>query len=274
MLINIAHKVKCFFIEPIEIITEQISVTPKEAFLEGLRIVQISDLHINKWNIELVESCIEKTNALSPDIILISGDIICNGYKFLPELLSFFKKLKSKFGVYACLGNHDYSDGDESQRIVDTFSKANIKTLTNESEQLDINGMKLAIAGLDDYKYGHQDISKSIKNIDKNIPFFFLTHNPRNFKELAKYNPLAVFAGHTHGGQIYLPFLGTIYEKIIGSEYLQGKYTHNNIPLYVNRGIGTAMLSEVLFNKKLLINTPRFNARPEITLFEFIVKNK
>ncbi|MFA6990179.1 MAG: metallophosphoesterase [Candidatus Gastranaerophilaceae bacterium] len=257
------------FFDLIEITRQTIKLPDSKKLLKGIKVAHISDLHINMWNISLIDESIEKMNSLNPDIVVIAGDLICSGKKFLPDLFSILKKIKSKYGIYACFGNHDYSDGDSGQEIVRNYNKSNIRVLNNESQKITIKNTEIYIAGIDDYHMGHQDFKKTFKNIPDEEKCLLLTHNPVNFEELSSYNPLVVFAGHTHGGQLYLPFVNQLYKKFLNHKYIRGRHEHNNSILYVNRGIGTSMFSDVIFKKKIYFNTPRFNSKPEITLFDF-----
>jgi len=269
MPVNIINNIFDFF-DSIEITNQTIQLPDSKKSLKGIKIAHISDLHINKWNMPLLEASIEKINTTKPDIVVISGDIICNGKKFLPELFSFFKKIKSKYGIYACLGNHDHSDGNDGKDVLNAYNNSDIRVLNNESEKIIIEDSSIYITGIDDYKLGQQDLKKATKHIPEEENFLLLAHNPINFEELAMKNPLAVFAGHTHGGQLYLDCIKQIYKKLLKHKYIRGKYEYNNSMLYVNRGIGTSMFSDVAFDKKFYLNTPRFNSKPEIAVFEFV----
>ena len=251
----------------VDVTLQEIEVDSLPLEMNGLTIGQISDLHVNNWNTELIEHSIEVLNKLRPDMVTVTGDIICNGKTYIPMLTSLFKEVNAEYGKFACLGNHDYSDGDSSRRIQDAYKKADFKVLINESVNIDIKGNPICIAGADDYKHGRQNISKMVKNIVDSSAKIFLTHNPVNFPKFSEHKPDLVISGHTHGGQIYLPFLNRLYKKLLKLDYISGMYRDNNSILYVNRGIGTALASTLLMNRKFLINTPRFNARPEISIF-------
>jgi len=258
------------FSEKIEVTTYNININKLDKKLNGLTIAQISDLHINKWNLELIEHTIDVLNKINPDIVAITGDIICNGSKFIPDLIRLFKKINCRYGIYSCIGNHDHSDGGNSLKIQAAYKKCNVQALVNDSTMVNINGAELYIAGADDLQLGEQNISQMIKNISDTSKAIFLTHNPINFKEFAKYNPELVLAGHTHGGQLNSKIFGLFYKILANTQYVSGLYSMNKSLLYVNRGIGTALLGPKFFNKKILIRTPRINSKPEISLFKLI----
>ncbi|MFH0702498.1 MAG: metallophosphoesterase [bacterium] len=254
----------------IEINIHNVNIDNSRSKLNGLIIAQISDLHINQWNLDLIEHTIDILNKLNPDIVTITGDAICNGTNFIPNLKNLLGKIHSNYGKFACLGNHDHSDGNDSLKIQQTYRKADFQVLINESNHLQIKGESLFIAGADDFELGEQNITKMINKIPQDAISIFLTHNPFNFKEFANFNPILVLAGHTHGGQLYFPVFHFLYKFLLKSNYISGLYKQDKSLLYVNRGIGTALVSPVLFNKKFIINTPRINSKPEISLFKLI----
>jgi predicted MPP superfamily phosphohydrolase len=256
--------------EKIEITLHEVKINNLNARLDGLIIAQISDLHINKWNIDLIEHTIEVLNRLKPDIVTMTGDAICNGKIFLPCLTTLFKEIDSKYGKFTCIGNHDHSDGDNSAAIQDTYKKADFQVLMNSSTGVNIKGEIIYIAGADDIELGRQSIIDTVKNIQAGAKSIILTHNPLNFDQFAEFNPDLVLAGHTHGGQIFTAISKFLCKHFYKIDYISGFYKKRNSLLYVNRGIGTALLAPLIFNRKLTINTPRIYSRPEISLFKLI----
>ena len=258
---------KLFLNQKIDVNVKELSWSGQGTSLKPFKIVQISDLHINDWNIELIDRSIEVVNSLKPDLIVVTGDVICYGQKFIPDIIKFFNRLNASIGKYACLGNHDHSDGEDGKRIIAAYNRSDFRILVNESEIIKINGMDLHIAGADDFELGEQDIKKTVKKVPGNEKLILLVHNPINFRELVKYCPDLVLAGHTHGGQFSLPLWKYFYNMFSEIEFLAGMYQQDDSLLYVNRGLGTALFSPVIFNKKYHIKTPRINSNPEITVF-------
>lgn len=267
MLINIKKLINPNIIEVVHV-NLPVKNLPKE--FEGIKVVQISDLHVNDWSINLVEEVIAQVNNLHADIVLITGDVICRGKRHLPDLAYFFKKFNATMGKFACLGNHDHSDGESGQRVAKMYDESGFRLLLNESEKISIKGQDLFFAGVDDYDFGIQDINRIKLDLEEGAPKILLAHNPRNFEEFAENSFNSVISGHTHGGQIYLPFMNRFYRTILGASYLAGLYHHDDSVMYVNRGIGTAMISQIVLDKKLYFNTPRINATPEITVFTLV----
>lgn len=258
----------------IDITVHDVKVDNLSSKLNGLTIAQISDLHISEWNEDLIEHTIEVLNRLKPDIVAMTGDAICNGKKFLPCLTTLFKEIDAKHGKFTCIGNHDHSDGEDSLAIQSAYMKADFQVLMNSSTMLNIDGEKLYLAGADDIELGKQNITRMTENIPEDSTSVFLTHNPVNFEHFAEYNPDLVLAGHTHGGQVLPALTKFLYRCMYKTEYVSGFYKSDKSLLYVNRGIGTALLSPLILNQKFVINTPRICSSPEISVFRLVSDDK
>lgn len=232
---------------------------------QGLKMVQISDLHISKFNIELLEGIKEKINTLQADIIVITGDLICNGGDCLLELRRFLKDINAKINKYACMGNHDYSDNDGGKKVEKILEASNFTLLRNSRDEISFNFYKIGFSGLDDPELGKIKYENTIEKGD-----ILLSHNPITFFEAAKYSPSLVLSGHTHGGQIKCGIWKLLYNKISGYDFIEGLYKKHDSLLYVNRGIGNVVFKPRIFNKEFEIATPRINAKAEITFFEFM----
>lgn len=268
-LVNIAKLFKKLT-HHIEVTLREIKINDLDTRLNGLAIAQISDLHISNWNVELIEHTIETVNRLKPDIVVITGDAICNGKNFLPHLYSLFKDIDPKYGKFACIGNHDHSDGEDSLAIQSMYKKSDFHVLVNESARVNIHGVDINFAGVDDIELGDHNIELMTRNLTRDEISVFLTHNPLNFEQLAEFKPVIVLSGHTHGGQIFPLITENIYKLMHKTEYVSGLYKHKDSLLYVNRGIGTALLSPFIFDTKFIINTPRVFSRPEISVFKLV----
>lgn len=231
----------------------------------GLKIIQLSDLHISEFNFELIESVIEKINSLYADIVVITGDFICHNGMHLCELKSFLKKINAKIAKYACLGNHDYSDNDCGKKIEAVLSQTDFELLKNSRCEFFFNHHKLGFSGLDDYENGKICYKNSICNDD-----IVLSHNPITFTEAVKYLPSLMLSGHTHGVQIKNGIVKFLINKFSGHDYIEGLYQKQNSFLYVNRGVGNVVFNPKILSKEFLIHTPRINSKAEITMFEFV----
>ena len=199
-------------------------------------IVQLSDIHIGGLiDKEFISSIVKRTNALNPDIVVITGDLVDIALPYAKGALEELKKLETKFGTYFIVGNHEYLHGVDE--IIDEVSSLGIKVLENESIYIGERDMGFNLAGVYDvmgYRVDHHkpDLKKALKNIE-NSPTVLLAHQPRFIEEVTGVD--LMLSGHTHGGQIY-PF--RLLVKIV-QPYLEGLHKHNKkLQVYVNKGTG------------------------------------
>ncbi len=233
----------------VEINNVQIKINLLPKRFEGMTIAQLSDIHHSKYvPREFIRRCVRKVNALCPDIVVLTGDYVCRSRAFLLPVAEELSELKAKEGVFAVLGNHDNKDN-----TFHALSKAGIRVLINEHVPLYRKNDYLFLAGVDDLWSGDVDLRRTLKGTDDK-PRLLLAHNPDTI-ELGEAADVAfVMAGHTHGGQVSVPFYGppVVYSRF---GYTAGLFRKGNTTLYVNKGIGISGLPV------------RFLVRPEITLF-------
>jgi hypothetical protein len=250
------------------------------ASFSGLKIVQISDIHLDSFNFKyhILEKAIKIINDLHPDYIFFTGDLVNNYAWELRGWENPFKKLIAKKKKYAILGNHDYGDysqwnstlekQENFEKIKQFYKNIGFKLLLNESEIIKKNKEFIAIIGVENWgkppfkQYGN--LQKALKN-SANIPFkILLSHDPTHWSEevLKKTAVSLTLSGHTHGMQA-----GFQYKKMKWSpikykyKHWAGLYCENQQYLYVNRGLGW-------------LGFPgRLGMRPEITLFELEKKD-
>ncbi|MBN2378147.1 MAG: phosphodiesterase YaeI [Sedimentisphaerales bacterium] len=260
--------IDAFAIEPHWVETVRIDLQIKnlpEAFV-GKKIVQISDLHCSRVVTEqYLQECVKDINRLQPDIVVLTGDYITydgkNGYK--EKVAQAIGGIKSKSGIFAVLGNHDYGvitrfhqNGKAELRefLTDQITKSGHKVLKNESFAVEIDQSRLWIVGLGDLWAGDFHPEKAFASVPQNEATIALSHNPDTFKRLQEHSADVVLCGHTHGGQVHLPLLGPPVLPVKDKQYHAGLFSRGEKQLYVNRGLGR-------------IGRLRFNCRPEITLF-------
>lgn len=230
-------------------ITIKINALPKQ--FDGLTIAQLSDIHHCKYvPKEFIRRCVQKVNALHPDIIVLTGDYIYGSNTFLLPVTQELAKLKAKEGIFAVLGNHD-----NREYTADLFFKNGIRVFINEHTAIYRKKDYLFIGGVDDLWEGKTNLKATFKGTD-NKPKILLSHNPDIIEMIMHTDIDFVMAGHTHGGQVNLPLFGppVVYSKF-GNRYAAGLFQEGKTVMYVNKGIGTSILPIRLF------------ARPEITLF-------
>lgn len=233
----------------VEINSVQVKINRLPKQFDGVTIAQLSDIHHGKYvPREFIRRCVRKVNALCPDIIVLTGDYVYRSRAYLLPVAEELSELKAKEGVFAVLGNHDDKD-----RTFHALSKAGIRVLINEHVPLYRKNDYLFIAGVDDLWNGRVDFCRTLKGTD-NKPKLLLAHNPDIFEMTKAREFDFLMAGHTHGGQVSVPFYGPpmIYSRY---GYTAGLFRKGNTAMYVNKGIGISGLPV------------RFCARPEITLF-------
>ncbi len=277
------------FIEPNLLMTTRLQVPvkhlPKQ--LEGLKIVQFSDLHIHsKTSNRFLNRLAKKINSLNPDLIVFCGDVLCYGKVYHRDrILNFFNQLSAPYGCYAIYGNHDYAgcisvndQGDydvwrgansslsegykrlfgpeivlsrkvtegvkaipENQELRQIWAETPFTLLHNETVLVPIRGTKLNITGLGEYIMGRCLPEQAFAKHDKNYPTLVLAHNPDSIGTLENYPADIMLSGHTHGGQINLPWVWRKLTIMENPHLKKGLFKIKKRWLYINRGIGESM---------------------------------
>lgn len=235
----------------------QVERLPLPTSLPGgkVRLLQISDLHLSSFN-NYFEKVARKVVSLQPDLIVLTGDYL-EEERNIRGVLSFLKELKAKHGIYAVQGNWEYWSRLEGENLRRHFAGAGVKLLINERADLEINGRAISIFGLD-YPSSIDHLHRLQKEVDPQRFNLLLSHVPAFAHEQLNEHVNLILSGHTHGGQVRLPFLPPFYLPRYSGRFVSGFYqvSQHRIPLYVSRGIGTSVLPL------------RFLCRPEIGLFE------
>lgn len=250
-----------FFIEPNRLVvreqTIQIANWPQQ--LDGLRIAVLSDIHaggsfIDDKKLRLV---VERTNELHPELIVILGDYMSgNGWvsrRVEPEVFgAILKDFSAPLGTYSVLGNHDWWYVGDKVRA--GLEQNGIKVLENDVLPINARGTSLWLVGLSDLWTRPQHVEQTVAKVPEGQTLIALTHNPDIFPNVPERVPL-LLAGHTHGGQVRFPLIGSIVEASrFGERYVRGHVFENNHHLFVTTGIGTSIMPV------------RFGVTPEIVL--------
>lgn len=200
-------------------------------------IVQLSDIHIGGIiNQKSIEKIVKKVNALKPDLVVITGDLVDIKLQYAQSALEELNHLKSKFGTYFIVGNHEYIHGVDE--IIGFIKKLNITILDNKSVYIGdlIDGFNLVgVTDMMGYRldYKKPDLVEAMKNTKEYRPSILLAHQPRFIHEVTGVD--LVLSGHTHGGQIF-PFN---YLVRLQQPYISGLHQHNkSTQIYVNKGTG------------------------------------
>lgn len=251
----------------LEVVHKEISVNGLPPAFEGAKLAQLSDIHLDEFTEPfLLREAIDSINRARPDYVLLTGDYVSS--EVLPPHLTaeaarqcgrMLNRLECP-RRYAIFGNHDIWAGEKE--VGEALRGNDIVVLRNEYLALEREGGRMWLAGLDDPVCGQPDPDRAIPSSIQNVPhepILLMCHGPDYMDEF-RMHPAAqsvslVLSGHTHGGQIRLPFIGALRLPPGGRKYVEGLFQVGPMQLYVNRGIGS-------------VGVPfRFDCRPEITLF-------
>ena len=224
---------------------------------DGLKLVHISDIHSGSFDsLEAVQRGIDLINAQNADIICFTGDLVNNDSREIEPFIQDFKALKSKYGIYSCLGNHDYGDykhwksKEVKQQNLETLFKHHqamgFKLLNNSNVELTNKGEKIVILGVENWGKPpfpqHGDLDKALKNVNNADFKILLSHDPSHWDYKVLTHPTNIdltLSGHTHGMQFGVEIPGFKWSPI---KYLYprwaGLYQEATQYLYVNRGFG------------------------------------
>lgn len=226
---------------------------------DKLKILQFSDTHISKhFNEKDLSRTVKKINKEKPDIVIFTGDLIDEYNKYenkdnIHKIWLILNEIKAPLGKYAVYGNHDYGGGAEYV-YTEIMENSGFKLLKNENVYF--KDYNINIIGLDDSIFGKYNVNTISQMIDKNSCNIVLSHEPDVISYFLEYNVDLFLSGHSHGGQINLPFVESL--PSLAQKYIRGTYNFNNYRgtiLYVNIGLGTSQLPM------------RFMAPPELTVF-------
>lgn len=250
------------FIEPqILTVTESELSLPMKA---DMKIVVLSDLHVGPYKgTRFVQRVVDKVNALNPDLVLLAGDFIYFGSDPLNHLVP-LKDLHPRYGTFAVLGNHEYSchsggtvyrllgepGGDYSLPVRRALERSGVTVLRNDWREVVMDTGLLFIGGVDDSCTKREDLNRAMPEILKQSPLILIAHNPDIILEGQARRPHLIVAGHTHAGQIRLPFIGPIAPcpTQLGWDYDQGLFDIDaNTKLAITRGVGESSPRARLF---------------------------
>jgi predicted MPP superfamily phosphohydrolase len=246
----------------LDIVERPIAITNLPTSFHGYRIVQLSDIHLDEYTEPFfLERIVGRVNTLAPDLVLLTGDFITNGSltfiaggHALQRCAEILATLTAPLR-YAVLGNHDVAFN--GPLVVNALTAHGTPVLVNQHLPVERNGDRLWLCGVDDPGYSHPNLNLAIP-AKPDGPVLLMAHEPDFADRVLAHprGPLVDFmlSGHSHGGQIRLPFLGPLILPPMGEKYPEGLYRFHRMQLYVNRGLGTVGLPF------------RLNCPPEITV--------
>lgn len=223
------------------------------AALDGFKIIHLSDTHHSpNTSLEHIKRTVKIANRLKPDMFILTGDYVSHETEYIAPVAAVLGKLKAKYGVHACLGNHDH--WTDAEVVTHLFRGEGIDMLVNEGRRFEANGASFWLAGVDDYMVGKTDVPAALRGSFPDEMKLLLAHNPIIFREASRYGVDLTLSGHTHGGQIKFRDED---KKILPTRKLKaGLYERRGSQIYVTRGIGTVVVPM------------RYRCPPEISLLE------
>lgn len=238
-----------------EITEPDLHITGLHPALDGYRMVQLSDIHMDSsMTRERLKKIATMVNNLKPDLIVITGDFVSYEIEYVTEdLRDALSDFHATDGIIAVMGNHDHLTGVE--RIRGVLKDVGIRELENDYVKIEHDGGHFYLAGVDDLSAKKARLDLLLPKIPDDAPVILLAHAPDFADVAAATGRFALqLSGHTHGGQIQIPYIGTLYGPEHGHIYQDGLYeVADGLQVYVSRGVGTVTLPI------------RFNCRPEIT---------
>ena len=237
------------------------------AEFDGYRIAQLSDIHMEEFTEPFfVREAVHHINSLKPDAVMLTGDFVTHELRSKQftegaawRCAGILSELECK-ARYAIFGNHDVMLN--RNLVGSSLRENNITVLDNTYLPLERGSSRVWLAGIDDPVVGKPDTQSAIpRNIrsQKNEPVILLCHAPDYVNEIIQrpegQSVGLVLSGHTHGGQVRIPFVPLMHLPPLGRQYVSGWFRFGSLQLYVNRGLGT-------------VNVPvRFNCPPEVSVF-------
>jgi predicted MPP superfamily phosphohydrolase len=209
--------------------------------LEGLRIAHLSDLHIGAltplaWGLRWARAAA----GTAPDLAVVTGDLVTSGNDFHQDVAAVVGALRAKLGVFVSMGNHDYFG--EGEPLVGALRAQGVKVLRNEGVTVERDGAKLWLAAIDDTWTRRDDLAAAMRDKPPGASLsLLLAHDPEAFDEAADAGADMVLSGHTHGGQIGMPFFARAANlaSLTHHRYILGFYRKGKSLLYVHPGLGT-----------------------------------
>lgn len=228
---------------------------------QSVKIVQFTDTHLGAfYSLEQLERAVEQINAQNPDLVVFTGDLfdVASRFEEFEGAASLLGKIEASLGKYAIWGNRDYGGG-ASRVYPDLMEAAGFTLLTGERETLSWGDKEIVLYGADDAIFGYPDNQSLMEGIQEAQLNLLLVHEPDVVNQFANYPIDMAFSGHSHGGQINLPFYGPLVKTNYCESYFKGLYCLDNQSRtyhFVSSGLG---------NTKLPL---RLGNLPEIVVFE------
>ena len=231
---------------------------------EPVRVLHLADLHVSPYvPFSLIERAIDIGIAAKPDLIFLTGDFITNDAPFDRDLYqACLERLAKAAPCFGCLGNHDGGSWTQtigghrdSSLVRSLLASSGVALLHNSAQIVSIRGQKLQLVGLGDIWNDEADPKAAFATANPRLPTVVLAHNPDTKDLIGTYPWHVMLSGHTHGGQILVPMIGTRFVPVKDKRFIAGLGEWNSRQIYVTRGVGS-------------LGGIRLNCRPEVTILE------
>jgi predicted MPP superfamily phosphohydrolase len=237
--------------------------------LNRFTIALLSDFHYDPYfSVHPLHAAIPMVNDLHPDLIVFTGDFVSvpdfgdeKKAAFAAEPCArLLRQMTAPLGLWAVLGNHD--DNTDPQYVTRALEAESIRVLANRSVPIEPGGVRFWLAGVNDVIGGTADLTATLRTVPRDEAVVLLAHEPDFADEACRFPIDLQLSGHSHGGQVRLPFLPPLYLPEMARKYVWGTYQVGPLPLYTNAGLGTVTVPV------------RLNCPPEITLLTLHSSNR
>jgi predicted MPP superfamily phosphohydrolase len=254
-------------VEPqwLKVVRHELAPPRWPAEYDGFTVAHLSDLHHSEFvPIDYLRMAVRMANNQGADLIALTGDYITHDAEWVPAVAEAVSALRAPAGVWAVLGNHDYEViGPEGRNVpeprlgaavVASLREAGVRLLWNGADEIRRRGRPLQIVGLDDFWHGVRHTPGAFVGTDPRRAMLVLNHNPDATRDIVRgWGPDLILSGHTHGGQVNIPFIGPPRLPVSDKRFSYGLYTEGPTRMYVTSGVGS-------------LRPGRFNCRPEIAV--------
>jgi uncharacterized protein len=247
-----------FFVEPtaVEVTRHDLLVPGLAPRLAGLRVACVTDVHLHGGVHAAARATLALLGHERPEVVVLIGDIY-NTRHDLAHLATWARDARGTLATFATLGNWEHDAGVDRGTAEHFYGQVGVEFLDNSSGQVRVGTDALTVVGIDDPVAGEPDVAAAVRELDPGHPAIWVLHAPGFVDGVPRGRfpqPAAILTGHTHGGQIRLPFY-TPYTPSGSGRFVAGWYRDTLAPLYVSRGIGTVWLPA------------RFSCPPELPIF-------
>jgi len=231
--------------------------------LEGFTIALLSDFHYDPYfSVHPLRSSIGMVNALHPDLIVLTGDFVTEPFHgnkanrakaacAAEPCAQLLRQMQAPYGLWAVLGNHDVVT--DPNRVLNALRTVGIQVLGNQSVPIEGSGARFWLAGVDDVMEERSDLAAALHIVPAGESVVLLAHEPDFADHVARFPVDLQLSGHSHGGQVRIPFVRPLWLPPLAKKYIWGLYKIGGLTLYTNPGLGTVGLPV------------RMNCPPEIT---------